>query len=60
MTKQWKLINDLMNLLLFSINFAKLPIAVEIPARACNSARAESDQSKLEKGDPTFTLEKSL
>ena len=52
--------NDLMNLLLFSINFAKLPVAVEIPARAWNSARAESDQSKLEKGGPTFTLEKSI
>ena len=60
MTKQWKLINDLMNLLLFSINFAKLPIAVEIPARAWQLRPGGVHQSKLEKGGPTFTLEKSL
>lgn len=60
MTNQWKLINDLMNLLLFSINFAKLLIRIEISAGACGSARAESHKSKLEKGGPTFTLEKSL
>ena len=60
MTKQWKLINDLMNLLLFSINFAKLLIGLEVSARARGTARAECHESELEKCGPTSTLEKNL
>jgi hypothetical protein len=49
-----------MNLLLFSINFAKLLIGLEVSARACGTARAECHESELEKCGPTSTLEKNL